>query len=81
MFQIYGIVVNFCLLLKKSSEIAKKIRQHSKEEIKQQMIDSIRNGNKIETEELNETADKIEKSEDAATITYKKEKHCMQRGS
>ena len=29
------------------------------------MIDSIRNGNKIETEELNETAHKIEKSEDA----------------
>ena len=53
---------------KKGSENARKTRRLSKEEIKQQLIDSIINSNIIETKELNEKADKVEKSEDAATI-------------
>ena len=44
------------------------IRRLKKEEIKQQLINSLINSHKIETEELNEKADKIEKSEDAADI-------------
>ena len=43
----------------------KKIR---KEEIKQQLIDSVINKDINETEELNKKADKLEKSEDSATI-------------
>ena len=52
----------------KSSENDKKTRRLNKEEIKQQLIDSIINTDIIETEELNEKADNAEKSEDAAAI-------------
>ena len=52
----------------KSSENDKKTRRFSKEEIKQQLIDSIINTDIIEREELNEKADKTEKSEDAPAI-------------
>ena len=45
----------------KCSENAKKTRL-SKEEIKQQVIDSIVNIDIIDTEELNEKADKADKS-------------------
>ena len=68
MFQIYGIVFIFCLQLKKGSENIKSTRRFSKEEIKQQLIDSIFNNDIIETEELNEKADKVEKPEDAIAI-------------
>ena len=44
------------------------IRKLSNEEIKQQQIDSITNNDIIETEELKEKADKVEKSKDATTI-------------
>ena len=62
-------MVILCLKLKKSSENAKKIRRLNKEQIKQQLIDSIINSDIIEREELNKKAGKVEKSKDAATIT------------
>ena len=58
----------FCFQLQKGSENTKKTRRISKEETKKQLIDSIINNNIIETEELNEKADKAEKPEDAAEI-------------
>ena len=45
------------ILKKKCSDEAKKIRRLSKEEIKQQLIDSLIKSDKIETEELNEKVD------------------------
>ena len=53
------------------------------------MINSMINSDKIETEELNDKADKVEKSEDVTTIIkeyeeiimYKNQKHCMHRVS
>ena len=59
-------MVIFCLQLQKGSENTKKTRRLSKEEIKQQLIDSIIKNDVIETEELNEKAVKMEKPEDAA---------------
>ena len=53
---------------KKGSEITKMTRRLSKEEIKQQFIDSIFNNDIIVTEELNEKADKVEKAKNAAAI-------------
>ena len=61
-------MVIFCLQLKKGSENIKSTRRLSKEEIKQQLIDSIFNNDIIETEELNEKADKVEKPEDVVAI-------------
>ena len=61
-------MVIFLLQLKKASKNTKKIRRRSKEEIKQQLIDSILNNDIIETEELNEKADKVEKPDDATAI-------------
>ena len=58
----------FCLQLKKSFENTKKTRRLHKEEIKQQLIDSLISNDIIETEELNEKADKAEKLEDSAPI-------------
>ena len=58
----------FCLQLKICSENTKKTRRLSKEEIKQRLIDSIFSNDIIETEELNEKADKVEKPKDAAAI-------------
>ena len=55
-------------IVKKGSDNAKKIRRLRKEEIKQHLIDYLMNSDKIEIEELNEKADKVEKSEDAANI-------------
>ena len=65
MFQIYGIVVIFCLQLQKGSENTKKTRRLSKAEIKKQLTNSIVNNDIIETKELNEKDDKVEKPEDA----------------
>ena len=58
----------FCLQPQKSSENTKKTTRLTNEEIKKQLIDSIINNGIIETEELNEKADKVEKPEDAAAI-------------
>ena len=58
----------YFFVVKKGSDNAKKIRRISKEEIKQQLIDYLINSDKIETEELNEKADKVEKYEDAAAL-------------
>ena len=49
----------------KGSENTKKTRRLSKEE---KLIDSIFYNGRIETEELNEKSDKVEKPEDAAVI-------------
>ena len=64
MFEICGIVFIFLFTAKNT----KKVRRLSKEEIRQQLIDSIINNDIIETEELNEKADKAEKPEDSAAI-------------
>ena len=61
-------MVIFLFVVEKGSDNAKKIRRISKEEIKQQLIDYIINSDKIEIEELNEKADKVEKYEDAAAL-------------
>ena len=53
---------------RKGSKNIKKTRRLSKEEIKQQLTDSIFNNDIIEIEELNEEAGKVEKPEDAAAI-------------
>ena len=58
----------FCLQPQKGSENTKKTRRLTNKEIKKQLIDSIINNGIIETEELNEKADKVEKPEDAAAI-------------
>ena len=67
MFQICGIVVVFCLQLQKDSD-KKKARRLNEEEIKKELINSITINDKIETEELNEKSEKIEKPEDATAI-------------
>ena len=53
---------------KNGSRNTKKTRRLSKEEIKQQLIASIINNDIIETEELNEKAEKTEKPDGAAAI-------------
>ena len=58
----------FCLQPQKGSENTKKTRRHTNEEIRKQLIDSIINNGIIETEELNEKADKVEKPEETAAI-------------
>ena len=68
-FYIYGIVVIFCLQLCGGSENNKKTRRYNKEEMKKQLINSIVNNDKIETEQLNENVKKTEKPEDAAAVT------------
>ena len=52
----------------KGSENVKKTKQLNEEEVKQQMIDSLVNSNIIETEELNEETEKVDKPEVAADI-------------
>ena len=54
--------------MRKGSDNAKKIRKLCKKEITQQLSNSLISSDKIETEEPNEKADKVEKSEDVATI-------------
>ena len=66
MFYICGIVFIFCLQLKKDFKNTKKTRRLSKEEIKQQLIDSIINNYIMKTEESNEKVDKAEKPKYAA---------------
>ena len=62
-------MVAFCIQVQKVSKITKKTRKFSKEEIKQQLFDSIIDIICIvETEELNKKADKAEKPEDVAAI-------------
>ena len=52
----------------KGSESVKKTKQLNEEEVKQRLIDSLVNNDSIETEELNEGAEKVDKPEDAANI-------------
>ena len=54
--------------MQKGPKNPKKTRRLNKEEIKKQLIDSIVNNDIIETQELNEKADKVEKPEDAAAV-------------
>ena len=61
-------MVIFCLQLQKGSENTKKTRRLSNAEIKKQLINSVVNNDIIETKELNEKADKVEKPEDAAAV-------------
>ena len=61
-------MIIFLFAAKIGSKNTKKTRRLSKEEIKQQMIDSIINNDIIETYELNEKADKVQKLEDASAI-------------
>ena len=61
------------VFVEKGSKNTKKTRRLSKEEIKQQLIDSIFNNDIIDIEELNEKADKVEKPEDAAAIIKQNE--------
>ena len=58
----------FFLQLQKGFENTKKTRRLSKEEVKEELIDSIVISDIIETEELNEKADKVEKPENAAAL-------------
>ena len=74
MFQIYGIAFIFCLQLRRGSENTKKTRRLNKEEIEKELIDSITINDVIETEELNEKAEKVEKPEDEAEIIKQYEK-------
>ena len=46
----------------------KKTKRLNEEEVKQQLLDSLINNDKTETEELNERAEKVDKPEDAANI-------------
>ena len=71
MFQIFGIAVIFSLKLWGSTQKTKKANRLNKEEIKKQLIDSIVNNDAIETEELNEKAEKVDKPEDAVDIIKK----------
>ena len=61
------------MFVEKGSKNTKKTRRLSKEEIKQQLIDSIFNNDIIDIEELNEKADKVEKPEDAAATIKQNE--------
>ena len=58
----------FCLLVWKGSENAKKTRRLDKDEIKKQLIESMVNNDIIETDELNEKAEEVQKREDAAAV-------------
>ena len=66
MFQIYGVAVIFCFQLWRNSETSKKTKRLDKDEIKKQLLDSMAINNAVEIEELSETAERVEKSEDAA---------------
>ena len=74
MFQIYDKAVIFCFQLWGNAENSNKTKRLNKEEIKKQLIESIRIKNAVETEELNDLADKVEKPEDAADIIKQYEK-------
>ena len=74
MFQIYGKAFIFCLQLRRGSENTKKTRRLNKEEIEKELIDSITINDVVETEELNEKAEKVEKPEDEAEIIKQYEK-------
>ena len=54
--------------MQKGSENTKKTRRLNKEETKKQLIDSIVNNDIIETQELNEKSDIVEKPEGAAAV-------------
>ena len=68
MFQIYGTGVIFCFQLWENSENSKKTKCLNKDEIKKQLIDSIIINHVIETDDLNDLAEKVQKPEEPADI-------------
>ena len=60
--------IGYFLFQLKGSENIKKMKRLNKEEVKQQLIDSLVNNDTIETEELNEKAEKVDTTEDVANI-------------
>ena len=64
----------FCFQRWKDSEKVKKKKRLSKDEVKQLLIDLLHNNDRIETEELNERAENVDKREHAANIIEEYEK-------
>ena len=64
----------FCFEWWKGSENVKKIKRLNEGEVKQLLIESLVNNDKIETEELNERAENVDKLEDADNINKEYEK-------
>ena len=58
----------FCFQRWKGSENVKKKKRLNKDEVKQLLIDSLVNNDRIETEELNESAENVDKREHTANI-------------
>ena len=58
----------------------KKMKQLSKEEVEQLLIDSLVNNDTIETDELNERAEKVDKYGDAANIIKEYEEIFVRKG-
>ena len=58
----------FCFQLWKNSETNNKKKRLEKNEIKNQLLDSMAINNAVEIEEVNERAEKVEKPEDAVHI-------------
>ena len=80
MFQIYDIAVIFCFQLWRNSENSNKTKRLNKDEIKKQPLDSITINNVIETEKLNDRAERVEKPEDAADIIKEYEEILRTKG-
>ena len=55
-------------------------KRHNKENIKQQLIDSLVNNDTIETEELKQEANRVKKLEDAADVIKQYKKSFAQKG-
>ena len=68
MFWIFGIAVIFCFQLWGNSGNTKKTKRLNKDQIENHLTESITINNVIETEELKELAEKVEKPEVAANI-------------
>ena len=66
----------------KGSENVKKMKRLNKEEVKQLLIDFLVNNDTIETVELNEKAEKVQKPEEAADIIkeYEEILHTKRKG-
>ena len=68
MFWICSIVVIICLQRWKGSENTEKAKRLSHEEIKKQLIESIVINDTIETDELNKTAEEVQKPREATAF-------------
>ena len=64
----FRFTVYFLFLVTKGFENVRKTKRLNEEEVKQQLIDSLVNNETIETEELNERAEKVDKPENATNI-------------